>query len=491
MQKITKKVPVIWAPQEGGQRVFLPCPVWECLLHGNRGGGKTDALLMDFAQGIGKGYGSDYRGLLLREATTELGDVIAKSEKWFPKMFPGCKYNAARKIWKFRDGETLWFNYARIIQDYDQYHGHEYPWIGWEELTNHAVPDIYLKLMSCNRSSNPKIPKKYRSTCNPNGPGHAWVKMRFIDAVQEGRVLRDMVEIEYTDVNGKEIKESIEITRTHIYADMMDNKVLLDADPTYRAKMMQMTQDNDMLRKAWIMGSWDLVIGGFFTDVWNPKIHIVKPFVIPKSWTCIRSFDWGSSKPWCVTFAVESNGEQPISLDGSPIPYIPKDSVIVIRELYGWTGKPNEGDRAESPEIVKRIKEVEESIRIEYGLIVEPGPADTSIYDVKDGTSIGMSMAKYPNNCHWLRAHKGAGSRIAGWSLIRQMLGSAMRRDLENPHLYFFTQATHHIRTLPAMQRDEKKPEDIDTDLEDHAMDSLRYLVSRKLMQMTRGKVGV
>ena len=498
MNKIIKKLPIIWSPHEGGQRIFATCPTWECLLHGNRGGGKTDSLLMDFAKGVGVGFGADYRGLLLREATTELGDVIAKSEKWFPRMFPGAKYNAHRKIWKFKDGETLWFNYARVIADYDQYHGHEYPWIGWEELTNHAVPDVYLKLMSCSRSSNQLIIPRIRATCNPSGPGHAWVKMRFIDAIPQGRVLKEPVEIEYLDnATGRTIKETIIITRTHIYADMMDNKALISADPLYRAKMMQMTQDNEMLRKAWVGGSWDLIMGGFFEDVWRPKVHILPYFTIPKTWTCVRSFDWGSSKPWSVTFAVESNGEQPIECDPeSPsynpaVPFFPKGSVVVIYELYGWTGKANEGDKADSVEIAKRIKEVEEAIKIEYGLKVEPGPADTQIFDVKDGSSTAMLMAKYPNSIYWTRAHKGSGSRVTGWATMRQMLGAAIRKDGENPHLYFFPQATHHIRTLPLMQRDEKKPEDIDSDLEDHAMDSLRYLISRKMMQFSRGKVGV
>ena len=492
MEKIIRKIPVIWKPQEGGQTKFASCPTWECLLHGNRGGGKTDSLLMDFAKGVGKGFGADYRGLILREATTELGDVIAKSEKWFPRMFPGAKFNSHIKKWKFKDGETLWFNYARVLKDYDQYHGHEYPWIGWEELTNHPVSDVYLKLMSCSRSSNPGIVPRVRATCNPSGPGHAWVKMRFIDAIPEGRILREPVEIEYLDnATGKIVKETKIITRTHVYADMMDNKALLEADPLYRAKMMQMTQDDEMLRKAWIQGSWNLIMGGFFTDVWNPKIHILPYFKIPKSWRCIRSFDWGSSKPWAVTFFVETNGEQPESIPGIELPYIPKDSIIVIGEIYGWNGKPNQGDNADSTEIARRVREYELQIKIEYGLRVEPGPADTGIFEVRDGKSIATEMLKHPNKIQWTRAHKGAGSRVIGWTIIRTMLGAAIREDLENPHLYFLPQAQHHIRTLPLMQRDEKKPEDINSDLEDHCMDSLRYGIARKSMSFKRQGVGV
>ena len=69
------------------------------------------------------------------------------------------------------------------------------------------------------------------------------------------------------------------------------------------------------------------------------------------------------------------------------------------------------------------------------------------------------------------------------------MLSAAKNKDPEHPHLYFFPAAQHHIRTLPQQQRDVKKPEDIDTDGEDHAMDSLRYLLSRKMMRLQHKNV--
>ncbi len=485
-----RKLNIGWTPFQGGQRKMLTCPVWECLMHGNRGGGKTDALLMDYGQGIGQGYGADWRGLLLREATTELGDVIAKSKKWFPRLFPGCKYNNSRKVWTFLDGETLWFNYARVLADYDQYHGHEYPWIGWEELTNHAVPEVYLKLMSCNRSSNALVPKRYRSTCNPSGPGHAWVKERFIDKIGEGRVYTEDVIVQIPDDDGIDQDVTLQITRTHVQSLLDENKAMKIADPLYLAKLKQLTDGNEMLEKAWLKGSWDLVMGGFFTDVWDPKIHHKNPFTIPTSWTAFRSFDWGSSKPWGVTYCFEANGIQSPDRETDPsLPYIPKGSIIIPTELYGWTGVPNEGDQAVSQTIAERTLAMDNAIQIEYGIRVDPGPADTSIWDVRDGVSIGNNLTSH--GCNWSKAYKGKGSRIAGWAIIRQMLSSAKKQDREKPHLYLFSAAQHHIRTLPLQQRDEKKPEDIDTDGEDHLMDSLRYALSRKLLNMSRGKVGI
>lgn len=477
---------VIWEPFPGAQKRFLTCPAWECLLHGNRGGGKTDVLIMDFLQGVGIGYGSDYKGLLLREATTELGDVITKCKKWIPRIFPTAKYNGSKKIWTFDGGETLWLNYARVLDDYEQYHGHEYPWIGWEELTNHPLPAVYLKLMSCNRSSNKDITPRYRATCNPSGPGHQWVKQRFIDTVRVGKIFREVMEVEYPDANGDMKKVTLTITRTHVQSYASENKALMDADPLYMAKIFSLTQDDEMLRKAWIDGSWDLLIGGFFTDVWDKKIHVIEPFSIPHTWRLSRSFDWGSSKPWGVTYGFEANGEQP-GIEG--LPYIPKGSMIIPGEVYGWNGIANEGDRATSSEIAERVLTKDDLLFTEFGSKTIPGPADTSIYDVRDGTSIGSNLSTH--GCRWTRAYKGPGSRIAGWSLIRQMLGAAKRQDKEKPHLYFFDRAEHHVRTLPIMQRDKKNPEDIDTDLEDHLMDSLRYLLTKKMTLIKRKKVGM
>lgn len=428
----------------------------------------TDVLLMDFLQDVGKGYGLDYRGLILREATTELADIINKSKKWINQIFPGAKFNSQRKIWTFPGNETLWFNYARIEDDYAQYHGQEIPFIGFEELTNWPLSNIYLKLMSCNRTSNTNIRRKYRATCNPSGPGHTWVKERFIDKGPPEKI----------------IKDEFGQTRTHIQSRLEENRALLEADPYYMAKLLAMTQDNKMLRDAWVMGSWDLITGGFFTDVWDSKIHVLPNFEIPKSWQLIRSFDWGSSKPWCVTYGVESNGDQPLDPD---IPFIPRGSVIVIDEIYGWNGNANEGDQATSQEIAERVVAVDHKLKIEHGLVCYGGPADNAIWEVRDGTSIGHNLSKH--GCRWTKSYKGPGSRIAGWALIRQMLGAAKRGDIETPHLYFFSQAAHHIRTLPIQQRDPKKPEDIEEG-EDHAMDSLRYLLTRKMLKMKRRKVG-
>ena len=176
----------IWAPQPGSQQFFVQCPFWEALYEGTRGPGKTQGLLMDFGQHVGQGYGANWRGVLFRETYPQLADVVAKSKKLFYQVFPGAKFNASDYTWHFPDGEDLLLRHMSKEDDYWNYHGHEYPWIGWEELTNWASPACYEAMKSCSRSSHPGMPRKYRSNCNPYGVGHNWVKAFWIDPAPAG-----------------------------------------------------------------------------------------------------------------------------------------------------------------------------------------------------------------------------------------------------------------------------------------------------------------
>jgi hypothetical protein len=117
---------------------FLSCPVFECLYEGTRGPGKTDALLMSFAQVRGRGLRPAWTGILFRETYKQLADVIKKSKRWFASSSRGAKFlkSTTTYKWVFPGGEELLFRHGKDEDDYWDYHGHEYPWIGFEELTN-------------------------------------------------------------------------------------------------------------------------------------------------------------------------------------------------------------------------------------------------------------------------------------------------------------------------------------------------------------------
>jgi hypothetical protein len=145
---------ITWCPQYGSQVAALSASkIFEVLMEGNRGPGKTDWLLMDFAQHVGKGYGREWRGVLFRQTFPQLADVINKSQKLFKGVFPAARYNQSEHVWTFPDGEQLFLRHMMRQSDYWNFHGHAYPWIGWEELCNWPDDKCYRVMMSCSRST--------------------------------------------------------------------------------------------------------------------------------------------------------------------------------------------------------------------------------------------------------------------------------------------------------------------------------------------------
>lgn len=441
---------VIWRANPGSQALFLACPVFEVLYHGTRGPGKTDALLMDFAQHVGRGFGQNWRGILFRRTYKQLDDVVAKSKRWFRQIWPAAKFNESDYTWKFPTGEELLLRYMGRPDDYWNYHGHEYPWIGWEELTNWPTSDCYEMMKACSRSSFPGMPRKYRSTANPYGVGHSWVKLYFIDAAPAGAIVRN--------------EEGVE--RTHVAGHWSENRPLMEADAGYAARLASDTNENR--RKAWLDGRWDIVAGGMFDDVWSAAVHVVKPFSIPAGWRIDRSFDWGSSRPFSVGWWAESDGTQ--APDGR---VYPRGTLFRIGEWYGWDGKnPNTGLRMTDVMIARGIVERETAMGIRDR--VKPGPADSSIFHAEPGRkSIADAMREH--GVSFTEADKRPGSRKAGWQRVRGMLEAALESPMEWPGLFVFDHCRQFIRTLPVLPRSDRDPDDVDTEAEDHIADEVRY----------------
>jgi hypothetical protein len=467
---------IIWEPQEGSQALFLSCPIFEVLYEGTRGPGKTDALLMDFAQEVGRGYGPAWRGVIFRPEYKDLDDLIAKSKKTFPNIFPGAKWvdSPQKYLWKFPEGEELRFRAAKKQDDYWSYHGQEYPFIGWEELTNWPDLKLYLDMMSVCRSSHPGMPRKYRATANPWGKGHNVVKARFIDPAPRGTIITE----EYANPVTKTVEKR---ERVAIHGVIYENKILLKNDPGYLANLLAIKEPNK--RRAWLYGDWDITAGGALDDLWDRPRHVVKPFKIPASWYIDRSFDWGSSKPFSVGWWAESDGTEIADPPPGVKKCYPRGTLFRIGEWYGWNGQPNEGSKTEDVDIGRGIADRERVLKSAFGItqVINPGPADSSIFDADPGKA---SIAKGIDNGYGRRgcfipADKSPGSRKNGLSVLRRMLKASLSDRLEDPCLFIFnTCNAGFIRTVPVLPRSDRDPDDVDTDTEDHAYDDARYRVT-------------
>lgn len=485
---------VTWAPQEGSQERFLDCPLFEALYHGTRGPGKTDALLMSFAQYVGRGWGAAWRGILFRETYPQLADVVAKSERWFRQIFPGAIFNRARMAWEWPSGEVLFFRHMKRHDDYWNYHGHEYPWIGWEELTNWADDGCFKSMFSCCRSSSlPKdAPRMVRATTNPYGVGHNWVKERYR---LHGAWWQTIV---ITDSRNE--KGDLEPARCALHGHIDENKILLEADPNYKANIGAAAQ-NSAMAEAWLDGSWNLIAGGMFSDVWSQAHNALPRFQVPPTWRIDRSFDWGSSAPFSVGWWATSDGSDLVMDDGRCYSTVRGD-LIRVREWYGWTGRANEGLRMLATEIAEGIveRELMWGWRDTTRSRVSSGVADASIFKVENGNCIATDFGlpvridgRVYAGVQWHPSDKSAGSRKNGWELMRKMIKAAQPKDglpRERPGLFIVAEeCPQWIRTVLALPRDERDMDDVDTDAEDHAGDETRYRVRFRGMTTRPGKV--
>ena len=457
---------IIWQPQPGGQELFLQCPVYECLAEGNRGGGKSEALLADFGQFVGCGYGEAWRGILFRRTYNELRDITSKAVKLFSRVFPDSRFLESKNEYVFPDGEILFFRYMERPSDYWSYHGHEYPWLAFEELTTWNTAECYGLMKSCCRSSHKTLPRHCRATTNPYGVGMSWVKSDFIDPITPGQIV--------TNDMGEE--------RTRIRMFLHENKVLMDADPEYLKKLLSIK--DPMLRRAWLFGDWDIVSGGALDDVWNRSIHIMRPFAIPPTWEINRSFDWGSSKPFSVGWWAESNGESVKIATGESVKF-PKGTLFRIMEWYGMGELPNTGIRMLAKQIAQGIHKIEKSVDMK----VKDGPADPSIFSKVNGMSIAKDM--YDMGIKWQPADNTPGSRKLGLEKLRQYLGASLFFPrMEEPGMFIFDTCKNFIRTVPTLMRDDKHLDDVDTNQEDHCYDETRYRVytkKRRTMPVSSG----
>jgi hypothetical protein len=436
-----------WRPQPGPQSAFVVSPWFEVVYGGARGGGKTDAALGDFAMHAER-YKAAAKGLLVRRTRVSLEPTIARARQIFRPV--GARWHEQKSAFLWENGAILSFRYLDRDIDADGYQGHDYSRVYVEELTQFADPRAVDKLKATLRSAA-GAPCGFRATCNPGGPGHNWVKARYIDAGPP----RTPIEEDFVNpFDGSTVR----LERVFIPARLSDNPALLKRDPGYVARLHK--SGSAQLVRAWLEGDWNLVEGAFF-DKWSAR-NVVRPFAIPAFWTRFRSFDWGYAAPFSVGWWAVASDDHPV--EGG---VIPRGALVRYREWYGSTGKPGEGLRLDAEQVARGILERD------AGETLGQGVADPSIFREDGGPSIGERMGKALGQ-RWKRGDNtrvGPAGALSGWDQMRARIEGDGRR----PMLYVFATCRDFIRTVPVLQHDPARPEDLDTASEDHIADETRY----------------
>ena len=446
---------IIPAPSER-QKLFLSAKQKYVAFGGARGGGKSWAVRVKAVLLCLKHPG--IKVMIIRKTYPELQEnhilpLCAMLNCNAPRREDKiASYNDAKKHIVFPNGSRILFRYCDDEKDAQRFQGTEVDVLFVDEATQQSE-DKMLMLRACVRGVN-DFPKRIYYTCNPGGEGHGWMKRLFIDRrFQENERAEEYV---------------------FIQSRVTDNRALMESDPDY---IRQLEALPPKLRAAWLDGDWDIFEGQFFEEFRaapDAKLcakagitpeealrqhrftHVIEPFDLNagerRGWNIMRSYDFGYNKPFSL-------GYWAVDYDGV---------LYRILEMYGCTRTPNEGVKWSPDEQFRRIRQFEREHPWLRGRKITDSVADPAIWDRSRGESIAETAARYG-----IYFTPGDNRRIPGWMQVHyrfQFDGNGYAR------MYVFNTCKAFLRTIPLMMYAASDPEDLDTRLEDHCPDEVRYM---------------
>lgn len=430
------------------QYAFLSADKKHVGFGGARGGGKSWSVRTK-----AKILAASHAGIKILIVRKTLPELVNNHINFLITELHGiARYNKTEKVFTFANGSTIKFGYCNNDKDLEQYQGAEYDVIFLDEATQ--LQELWIKkITACVRGVN-EFPKRIYYTCNPGGASHGYFKRLFIDKRYE---------------DGEDPDDY-----AFIQALVTDNKALMASQPDY---IRQLEALPPKLREAWLYGRWDIFEGQFFEDFRltpDPQkcaeagisvedalkqhrwTHVIEPFDLNvgacRGWNIMRSYDFGYNKPFSL-------GYWAVDYDGT---------LYRIMEMYGCTQTPDEGVKWSPDEQFRRIREFEQEHPWLKGRKIVDSVADPAIWDCSRGESVAETAARYG-----IYFSPGDNNRIPGWMQVHYRLQFDQNGY---SRMYVFNNCKAFIRTMPLMMYSETKPEDLDTKLEDHCPDEVRYM---------------
>lgn len=388
-------------------------------LGGARGGGKSH---MTFAQLLLDDCqrAPGIKALFLRK----IGKAARESfEDLRLRVLTGVPHQYKRQegTVEFPNGSRVVLGHFKDERDVDNYLGIEYDVMVLEEATTLSW-EKFERLRGSLRSSRPDWRPRLYATTNPGGVGHAWFKRLFVEPHRFGR-------------------EKV----TRFVPATVDDNVFVN--PEYRTYLDGLT---GWLKRAWRHGDWDIAAGQFFTT-YRSDVHVVNAVTPMSHWRYWMALDYGFTH-YTVAYLFAQDG------DG---------------QIYTLA------EHAERRWLVERHVDAIRAMLARFNLSVRDLEVIVAGGDVfakdKDGRSVAEDYEAYGINLEHANQ-----DRINGAAHCLRLLG-----DVDagiRPQVWISNSCGRLIETLPALEHDPHRPEDVlkvDTDDNglggDDAYDAWRY----------------
>jgi hypothetical protein len=380
----------------------------EAFYGGAAGGGKSAALLMAALQYVDV---PGYAALLLRRTFPQLtqpGMLIPLSKLWLGGT--DARWNEQQREWTFPAGAVIKFGHLEDENAVFNYQGGAYQFVGFDELTQ-FTPAMY-EYVAFSRARRDLelvrsgVPIRVRSTANPGGVGHAWVKARFVT------------------------EESRKPASVFIPAKVADNPGLDVAD--YAESLSHL---GAVLRAQLLDGDWGAFEGAAY-PMFTDHDHVIDAFDIPDAWETFESMDWGATNPTCVlAWAVDYDG-----------------NVVIFDELYVEEPQPHlPGD------VIPLLKDARQSWHPKGARIVNH--ADPSVFNSAPMTKWGRPPSVADEfMALGIGLHPAVNDRVAGYVRIAQLFALDENRVFPDwhqrkgepgaPRAFIFKRCTHLIEQI-------------------------------------------
>lgn len=408
------------------------------LLGGGRGGGKSTAMLLATARHC-ELYGERAKPLIVRETHKAIAEIEDRLDDLLSSAYGrSVERNRADHVFRLPNGAVVECGQIDGPKAYAKYQGRETTLLCVDELGLIKDPR-WVNLLKSNLRAPEGVPLRVIATANPGGPLHAYIHRTYVAAATAWRPFEVGPE-------------------TWVYAPstLRDNPHI-DRDD-YERRLRASSGMDEALARAWIDGDWNIARGAFFAGDLDEKVHMLPaklPFEVTKEWRPFVSMDWGSSAPSvtyvCLRAPDNSRG-------------FPRGSLLLIDELATvHPREPNLGLKWPPDKLAEAIKEMCARWKIRPS-----GVGD-------DAAGLGETLLEHMKRSGvWLQ--RPIKERVGGWQAMRQMLAAAKERN-GSPGMWVSERCKYFWQTVPFVQRDDSRPEDIETGGPDHAADAARYAV--------------